>query len=138
MNPPQCKLSDAFQALTEYATSNKCKDDIRCKSDIVKEIPGGPPLLLPHLKTWGRISWDIGGVQSRALLGLLLAAGRRPQPRLLRARHVVAPLLPELPPALRGLCQPGDGHDCGKSGGVDGDHDSGHDGCHDGGHDFCL
>merc|ERR1719192_1088716 len=86
--------------------NNKCKDDVHWKSDIVKEIPGGPSLLLPHLKTWGRISWEIGGVQSRALLGLLLAAGRRPQPRLLRARHVVAPLLPELPPALRGLCQP--------------------------------
>ena len=70
-------------------------------------------------------------MQSRALLGLL-AAGCGPQPRLLRARHVVAPLLPELPPALRGLCQPGDGYDCGTSGGVD---DSGHDGCHDGGHD---
>ena len=74
-------------------------------------------------------------MQSRALLGLLLAAGRRPQPRLLRARHVVAPLLPELPPALRGLCQPSVPHDCGNDGGVDGDHDSGHDGCHDGGHD---
>ena len=135
MNPTQCKLSDAFQALAEYATSNKCKDDIHYKSDIVKEIPGGPPLLLPHLKTWGRISWDIGGVESRALLGLLLAAGRSPQPRLLRARHVVAPLLPELPPALRGLCQPGDGQDCGNNGGVD---DSGHDGCHDGDHDCCL